>query len=38
MWKWAEVDGLLSGKAGIVPDTDDLVRRVHNATKAAADR
>jgi predicted site-specific integrase-resolvase len=38
MWKWAEVDARLGGDAGIVPDQEQLARRVHNATKAAADR
>lgn len=35
MWEWAEVERLMRGDGGIVPD-DDLVRRVHDATKAAA--
>jgi hypothetical protein len=38
MWKWAEVEARLNGDAGIVPDQDELTRRVHNATKAAANR
>ena len=38
MWKWSEVDARLAGKVGIVPDADDLTRRVFDATKAAASR
>lgn len=38
MWKWSDVDALLSGRAGIVPDADTLKQRIFHATKAAANR
>lgn len=38
-WEWAEVDRLMRGDAGIVPEQqDDLARRVYNATKQALAR
>jgi hypothetical protein len=38
MWEWSEVDQRMRGDAGIVPEPQDLTRRVFDATKQAAHR